>query len=120
MSVHDILAQTPAGPKRPQEKQQNMIKGYPHVGHMLWIVGAALALDLLFAAIVCKLTIQQHPDGMYSFFSFAMPYEWNPYVIPLHCAELVLNVSRDEEVWRRAYIATGKGAKINTSHFGLE
>ncbi|EXJ57807.1 uncharacterized protein A1O5_12365 [Cladophialophora psammophila CBS 110553] len=141
MSVRDILAQTPAGPKRPQERQQNMIKGYPHVGYMLWIVGAALAPDLLFAAIVCRLTFQQHlsaqlaflvQDGMYSFFSFAMLYEWSPYVIllvtfvlgialqacitlTLHCAELVVNVSRDEEFWRRAYIATGKGAKINAS-----
>jgi hypothetical protein len=36
--------------------------------------------------------------------------------LTLHCAELIVNVSRDESVWRKAYIATGSsGAKLDTS-----
>ncbi|KAJ9603050.1 hypothetical protein H2200_012345 [Cladophialophora chaetospira] len=147
MSVHDYHAGIKPGPVQPRKKQGNMIKAYPHVGLLLWIVGLALLLDLTFAGIVCKLTFQQHPDASLAFvqntntgpansysssFHFNMPPDWSPYMtqlvmflmgmmlqacitLTLHCAELLINVHRDECTWRSAYIATGKGAEIDTN-----
>ncbi len=148
MSVHDFNDGVKAGPVRPRKKQGNMVKGYHQAGLLLWIVGLALLLDLIFAGIILKLTFQQNSvihlgfktatDDVYderyyaSSFRFTMPRGWSPYLIQLvtflmgmalqacitltlHCAELLVNVSRDEAVWRSAYVATGKGAKIDTS-----
>lgn len=84
-----------------------------------------------------QLTFFAHTDSEYddeytSSFQFAVPREWGQYrielvtfllgmslqafiTLTLHCAELVVNVSRDEQIWRNAYVATGKGAQIDTN-----
>lgn len=113
MSVHD--AKKLSAPAQPARTQRSMQSGIPILKHIVVFIWVLFVVNLIWAVAVLELAKPWKEDSSSTAFYGDRPalelylcavlitvgfQSW--LTIALHCSELVVNISRDERVWRQA------------------
>ncbi|VZH99010.1 unnamed protein product [Fusarium fujikuroi] len=133
-SVHDrkpaslqLCADIDTQPILPRQKQENMYKLSRRIRRIIWLLWTLAVLAIAWMFAILGLNLAYAADNGQS------PEQWNKYPllqvflgllflstiqatqsVALHCTELLVNISRDEKMWRNAYSngrKNGKGPK---------